>query len=306
MAGSEGPARPSGPAESGSTDELPWAAARIPRLPPVPAGGYVDANSYLGEWPTRRLNGSPPPSGSQVADERLRLMDRLGIRRAAVALLDGVLLKDAGVANVELHALVRRRPERYFPLYTLNPTFPAWEEHLARCRDAYGLAPGRGAIRLYPAYQGYGLDDPRLDGALERLAGLDLPVVLTLQLEDARTHHPALHAPDVQAAEALALVRRWPRLRWVLAGGTYREVRAIGTGLPKEARVWFDIARVQGPIDCIRLLCEEVGAGRLLFGTNLPFTVAESPILELADARLAAAEDAAVRYGNAREALGVE
>ena len=58
-------------------------------------------------------------------------------------------------------------------------------------------------------------------------------------------------------------------------------------------------------MDCIRSLRDEVGVHRLLFGSNLPFIVPESPIMELADARLPESEDADVRYRNATAALGV-
>jgi predicted TIM-barrel fold metal-dependent hydrolase len=290
--------------ETGET--LPWAAAAVPYAPQPGPGGLVDANSFLGEWPARRLNGSPPPGPAALVAQRLALMDRLGIRKAAVALLDGVLLKDASVANAELHAMVGGHADRFFPVYTLNPTFPDAEEHLERCRDAYGLAPGAGAVRLHPSFQGYSLEDDRLAAALRHLRRLDLPVVLTLQLEDSRIHHPAIQVPDPDAAAVAGLVNRWPDVRWILAGGRTNEVQAIGSKLWREARAWFDIARVQGPMDCVRALCDELGAQRLLFGTDLPFIVPESPIMELADARLPEAEEAAIRWRSAAVALGVE
>ncbi len=276
--------------------------AWLPRLP-QPDGGYVDANSALGEWPSRRLNGSPPPTGAALVEQRLRLMDARGIRRAAVCSLDAVWLKDCGVANAELHALVGGHP-RFFPVYTLNPTFPAWLEHLERCIGDYGLAAGTGAIRLLPSYHGYRLDDPRLEPCLERLAALDLPVILPLQLEDARMHHPAMRVPDLDPAAVVSLLRRWLSLRWIIASAVFGQVQAIGRELSPEARVWFDLSRVQGPIDDVRTLAAELGARRLLFGTNLPLHVAESAMLSLADAQLPPADDAAIRFGNARDALG--
>jgi predicted TIM-barrel fold metal-dependent hydrolase len=286
-------------------DALPWASARIPRAPQPGPGGLVDANSFLGEWPGRRLNGSPPPAREALVAERLRLMARVGIRRAAVALLDGVLLKDAGVANAELHTLIGEHAAQLFPVYTLNPTFPDGAEQLARCRDEFGLAAGTGAVRIHPSFQRYALDDVRLAAVLRQLRRLDLPVVLTLQLEDARIHHPAIQVPDPQPEAVADLVNRWPDVRWVMAGGRYREVQEIGRRLWREARAWFDVARVQGPMDCIRLLRDTVGAHRLLFGTNLPFIVPQSPIMELGDARLSAAEDADVRYRNAAASLSL-
>ena len=83
-------------------------------------------------------------------------------------------------------------------------------------------------------------------------------------------------------------------------------MQTIGTRVPRDTRVWFDIARVQGPMDCLRLLRDTVGVHRLLFGTNLPFIVPESPIMELGDARLPDQEDEAVRYRNAGVALGID
>ena len=282
-----------------------WAAARVPRLPAPPGGGYLDANGWLGEWPARRLNGSPPPARQALVEQRLRLMDRLGIQLAAVSLLESVWLKDCGTANVELHALVGARRDRFFPVYTLNPTFPIWQAHLERYRGDYGLAPGTGAVRLLPAYHGYRLEDGGADACLDRLAALDVPVLLTVQLEDARMHHPAMRVPDLAPASVLAAVGRWPAIRWVVANAVHAQALAIGQQLPPGARVWFDIARVQGPVDCLRSLRGALGAGRLLFGTNQPLHVAASPILELADAHLDPAEDAAVRYANARAALGI-
>ena len=122
----------------------------MPRVPAPGPGGYLDANSYLGEWPSRPAAGSLLQSRQDLVDQRLRQMDRLGIRRAAISLLEGVWLKDSGCGNEALQRLVGDRADRFFPVYTLNPSFPAWPEHLDRCLQEYGLAPGRGAVRVRP------------------------------------------------------------------------------------------------------------------------------------------------------------
>jgi predicted TIM-barrel fold metal-dependent hydrolase len=275
----------------------------------------VDASSFLGEWPSRRLNGSPAPAGEALVEGRLRLMDRLGVRRAAVSRLESVWLKDAGVGNAELFALVGRLPARFFPVYTLDPTFPSWPEQLDRCVETYGLAAGTGAIRLLPTYHGYGIgqtiatgsgESASFDECLERLEALGLPVVLTLQLDDTRMQHPGMRVPDLAVADVVAAVSRRPALRWVVTGALQTQMLAIARQLPPDARVWFELSRVQGPIDGIPMLRDRIGVDRLLFGTNLPLHVAESPIVELADAWLSPDEDAAVRYGNARQALGID
>ena len=58
-------------------------------------------------------------------------------------------------------------------------------------------------------------------------------------------------------------------------------------------------------MDGLRRLRDTVGVHRHLFGTDLPFVVAESPVAELAGARLPAAEGAAVRSGYAGAMPGI-
>jgi predicted TIM-barrel fold metal-dependent hydrolase len=62
---------------------------------------------------------------------------------------------------------------------------------------------------------------------------------------------------------------------------------------------------VQSPMDCVAALRDKVGIQRLVFGSNLPFIVPESPIMEIADARLSEEEDAAIRFKNAEAAFGL-
>jgi hypothetical protein len=171
----------------------------------------IDVNSFLGEWPSRRLHGSPPPSPAGLLDRRIEQMERSGIDFALVSPLDAVLLKDVDVANRELHDLLVAHPaasEYVRPAYVLNPTWPAWEEHLEQCLGDYRLSPAGGAIRLVPGYHGYRLDDESLASFFARVAARALPVIVTVQLEDSRMHHPAMRVPDVSLDQIAARIGR--------------------------------------------------------------------------------------------------
>ena len=275
-----------------------------PEVPLPGEGGFFDANSALGEWPSRRVNSLTLQDRPALVRQRLALMDKRGIRRAAVSLLEGVFLKDSSVANQDLHDLVAGQ-DRLLPVYTLDPLFPAWREHLEQCVRDFGLARGTGALRIVHSYHGYSLDHPALDALLAAVAPLDVPVLLPVQMEDARLHQPAMPVPDLAPAAVAALVNRWPQVRWIVTTAIYAQVNAIAAQLGPAARCWFDIARVQGPVDDVRRLVSEVGLQRLVFGTNLPLHVAESAILELADAHLPPEQDATIRYQNAERAFGL-
>jgi len=271
----------------------------------------IDVNSFLGDWPSRRLHASPPTTPAAQLARRLQSMERHGIERAVVSPLDAVFLKDVDIANHELHELLARQPSasrRVTPAYVINPTWPAWAEHLERCRNGYGGRAARGVIRLLPGYHAYRLDDESIRPCLDRLAELELAVIVTVQLEDSRMHHPVMRVPDVSLDEVVSVIGRYPSTRWIIANCIGSQIRTVCERLSADAQVWFDVARVQGPVDALRTLAAApgVGVGRLLFGTNMPLLVPESPLMELADARLTSDEERALGRGNALAAFGLD
>ena len=259
----------------------------------------IDTNAFLGDWPTRRIHGSPPPSLERLVSQRLAEMDHYGIETAIVSPLDAVLLKDTDVANRELSDLLTTQP-RLLPAFVLNPTWPTWQEQLERALTQY-TRPA--AIRLLPGHHTYKLDDLALNPFFKRLAEQKVTVIVTLQLEDSRMHHPAMRVPDVANEDVVGDIELFPGCRWLISNGIGAQIQSIAKRLPAAAPVWFDVARVQGPVDALRTLAAAPGVGlkRLVFGTNLPFLVPESPLMELADARYSDDEAHAIARGNAAE-----
>src|SRR5262245_8580128 len=92
----------------------------------------IDANAYIGEWPFRAIDYTTP-------DSLLRKMDAMGVEKAIVSRLANVFYKDVLVGNRQLHAIVRRHPDRFVPAYTINPAFPGWEEDLQICIAELGM-----------------------------------------------------------------------------------------------------------------------------------------------------------------------
>ena len=82
----------------------------------------------------------------------------------------------------------------------------------------------------------------------------------------------AMQVPDLDPGAVAALAARRPGLRLVVTGAMGNQIRATAGGLPGEARVWFDVSRVQGPIDALRSLCREVGRGACCSARTSPCT----------------------------------
>jgi predicted TIM-barrel fold metal-dependent hydrolase len=209
-----------------------------------------------------------------------------------------------------LAALVAPHADRFLPLYAINPAFPGWDADLDRCVRDLGLAAGRGGLRLYPNYHQFALDGPEAAALLERAVRLDVPVAVSVRLEDERTHHWLVKVPAVSTETLSAAVAAHPDVRWIVCGLHAPEIRGLwqaleSNGAAGRARLLFDLSLVQGPIDECALLVRTVGADRLAFGTNLPLTVAESPALALAYAGLAPETKAQIAAGNATRLFGL-
>lgn len=254
----------------------------------------IDANAYLGNWPFRNLRYT-----THIA--LLDKMDALGIEKAVVSPLENVFYKDQLAGNRQLHAEVGHHADRFLPAYTINPTFPGWEEDLAICVQEFGMR----VMRLHPNYHQYALDSAEGTAVLEAARGHGFVVVLTTGMEDTRHHHPLVKVPDVPSEQVAAAVSAFSDVRFLVAAANFSGINAVWTQAAHSANLHFDISRVQGPVGDIEKLCATMGTGRVLLGTNLPLHVPEAATLAVEHAKITADERANIVRGNAARLFGL-
>jgi len=247
----------------------------------------VDSNAFLGEWPFRKLPHT-------TADGFLRLMDKLGVDKAAVSSLHAVFYKDCAVANRLLHEQVRGHADRLIPVGTVNPSFPAWEDDLKECVEALGAR----AIKLFPAYHNYGFKDAALLDALDRIADARLPVILSVMLEDPRVHHWLLKVPRPEVADVAEPLKARPNAKIILASATSLVATSVAKLAP-ESKFCVETSKVEGPVKCVELLVRELGAQRVLLGTAAPLMNPAGALNAATQPGLSDAERQAVLGGNA-------
>ncbi len=255
----------------------------------------IDANAYIGNWPFRKL-----PITTHIA--LLDKMDALGIEKAVVSSLENVFYKDQLAGNRQLHAEVDHHADRLLPAFTINPTFPGWEDDLALCVEDLGMR----AMRLHPNYHQFALDSAEGTAVLETARAHGFVVILTTGLEDTRHHHPLIKVPDVPGAEVAAAVSAYADVRFLIAAANFSGITAIWSQCTSVPNLHFEISRVQGPVGDIEKLCGTMGADRVLLGTNLPLHVPEAATLAIEHAKITAEERRKIVNGNAAELLGLE
>ena len=254
----------------------------------------IDANAYLGNWPFRKLRYT-----THIA--LLDKMDALGIEQAVVSPLENVFYKDQLAGNRQLHAEADHHADRLLPAYTINPTFPGWEEDLAICVREFGMR----VMRLHPNYHQFGLDSAAGSAVLEAARAHNFVVILTTGLEDTRHHHPLVKVPDVPGEQVAAAVAAYPNVRFLVAAANFSGINAIWSQCAQPRNLHFEVSRVQGPVGDIEKLCGTMGADRVLLGTNLPLHVPEAATLAVEHAKITAAEGRLIVQGNAVRLFGL-
>lgn len=250
----------------------------------------IDTSAFLGAYPFRRVPGTSP-------EAVMAAMDRLAIDEAWVTHLPGVFWRDPAAGNSWLFDTCSRFP-RLRPVPAVHPAIAGWRNVLEAARVA-----GAPAVRCDPTH--YGLDP---SGQTMRVLGVacaqaELPLVVSVRLEDGRQRHPNDRAAELPAAAVRSLVRCDPALRLLLthADRPFIEEVHFGSTAEEAARLWWDICWIWGPPeDHLETLLRTIGCGRFVLGTGQPLRIPESALAKLDLLDLAAPDRAAIESGNAR------
>ena len=257
--------------------------------------GIIDTNVYLSHWAVRHSWASTP---AQLT-ARLR---RHHVASAWTASFEGALHSDIGGVNARLaETCARDGGGLLVPVGTVNPTLPDWEDDLRRCHEVHRMK----AVRLFPNYHGYTLDDPRFAACLEHAARRELLVQIPLSLEDDRSPNPVLAAPNVVPAPLPEVLAKIPQARVMLLNAGARVLVGNPALLTRlvEAGVWFDLATLEG-VAGIEGVLQRAPAVQLTFGSHSPYFYFEAALLKLQESILTAGQLAAICQGHARAALG--
>jgi len=234
----------------------------------------TDVRTLFGSWPKRPLDLS--------AADLARDLRRAGISRAITVSSNAVLYDDVA-GNAETLAACAAEPT-FLPAASLHPhNYLASEGRAAALREQ-----GFRAARFCNKLQGFSLDLYCFARLLADLAQAGLPCIVdAVALDDA--HKLARLSRDTGAtiivtnlgytfeAEAIALAQDFPRL-------------------------YFDAGRLTAP-DGIALFCREVGAHRLVYGSDYPFDDILPSLLLLQNAGVSPSETKMIASGTIEELL---
>ena len=250
----------------------------------------IDVNACAGNWVFRILPESSPESLYQKLKAE-------GIENAFVSSIEGIFFDEPQLANEKLFSEIKDLPF-FLPVAVLNPKLANWKKSLKVCCENYNIR----AIKLYPNYHLYNLDDDHAQRLITLAGERDLTVIVQLRVQDTRAQNPLCLVPDVDVASVIKVADKIKGTRFVIGGIKYNEAQSMAKQITELDNVWIDISNVEY-MDVLRRLINLYGTRQILFGTHAPFFVIRSAVLKLKEACLTEQEHKSITIYNAIEAL---
>jgi predicted TIM-barrel fold metal-dependent hydrolase len=226
----------------------------------------IDAHTHMGPY----FNFHIP---NNDAGSMIKVMDRLGVNMACTSPHVGIT-PDFGMGNDMAVQAMRDYPGRFFGYITVNGNYPEEiVEEIERCHDM-----GMRGFKIHPSLHGYPADGENLKPMWEYANEEDLPVLSHTWGGD-RTCSPEVLGK---------LAEEYPNVPVILghSGGTpagYDEAIAVAK---KQENIFLETCCSSVVYGMIERFVREVGADRVLFGSDMPFVNANAQIGKILYARI--------------------
>ncbi|MBN1674800.1 MAG: amidohydrolase family protein [Kiritimatiellae bacterium] len=262
----------------------------------------IDYVASLGSFAFRHVPDSDAPG-------LLRLMDGEAIDLALVSSLESVMYRNVQQGNLLLAERIAPHSDRFIGAAVINPAYAAAADDARYCLESLGMK----AIRLYPSYHGYALDDSRVADVVSVARGTHVPVSIAMRVEDERQRHWLIDPPAVASDSVARLLTVFPDVAFVIERGSFEELAALGTAAPQATNWSADMSGrfLSGPPGStpagrhLKRLLATLGAARLVFGTDMPLQYPRVARLKLDSLELDATSRGQIAGGNAARLLGL-
>jgi hypothetical protein len=249
-----------------------------------------DAHAHLAHDGCMGVAGCALPYND--AEGLVGSMDRMGIDRAMVSSWGGIALGDREGNEVTLQA-VQRFPDRLVAFGTLNPQYP----ELCQAEFDRVFASGRvRGFKPYPPYQHYPLDGERNRPLLAWSNERGAPVLC----------HAGLGGHCVTPEQVDKLAPEYPRANFLFAhvGQSYSVAEKCVEVCRRHPNVYCEITYTAITYGLIEYLVREIGAERVLFGTDCVMRDPAPQLGWVAWARISLEDKRRILGGNMRRILG--
>ena len=250
----------------------------------------IDVNAYVGHFAFRWLRHN-------TAMSLLALMDAKQIDKAVVSSAGAITYRNAQAGNEEVAAEVRGHSDRLVPFAVVNPFYAGWQDDLKICNEEFGMT----GLRLYPKWHNYQLSSPCCRELVDAATEQGMVISIPIRVEDNCQRSWLLNVPDVPLEEIVDLVKTHPKARFILLNGigyTQCQLGRRDNDLPPNYAI--GLSRLSAVLaNELGQLIANLGAGRVMFGTGMPFDYPDAALVKLNVLDASEADKESIRSRNA-------
>jgi len=227
----------------------------------------IDCHGHLGNWQHVHMP-------KNTVEHIIETMDYLGVDRLCLSHFLGCLIDCPG-GNDLLAEAVGQYPDRFIGQITINPNCP--DEilpELDRCRNRHGMR----LAKLHPVFHDQPVDGKGYEAFWRYAEEMDM-IVLVHTWESDSNCGPELFG---------RVAREHPRAKIILAhaGVTQKGCQQAISTAKKHDNLYLDTASSQPHLGMIERFVREVGADRVLFGSDIPLLEPAAQLGRIAYARI--------------------
>ena len=226
----------------------------------------IDFNCFIGTWAFY-------PTYVETIDQLKALHAKNGITKGYVSSLKSVTYRDYFFSEEELHEAIKDTDYRH--VMTVDPRFPACLDIVKYGIENWDIA----AVRIVPGFQGYKLTDTRLEDLCELMRANDLPLYITLHMQDDRNCYLVQNVPPSKE-ELCAFIDSHHDMKLLLCNASGSELENVSASLLAHPAAFFDISGQRNRMGSVEYLSRSMQE-RLVFGTMAPILATKTACLHL-------------------------
>jgi len=245
----------------------------------------IDCHGHLGSWQLVHM-------AKNSIEEMIETMDRLGIDMLCLSPFLGCFC-DFRRGNDALRETISKYPDRLIGQITVNPNYPHEVlPELRRCESRYGVR----MLKIHPFCHEYPVGGDGYRAFWEYADEKEL-VVLTHTWESDKNCGPQLFGK---------IAREHPKAKIILAhaGGTQEGCRQTIEVIKEHENLYLDTATSQLHVGMIERFVAEVGADRVLFGSDIPLLDPAAQLGRIAFAKIPEEDKQKILGLNIKRLLG--
>ena len=253
----------------------------------------IDVTMYPGHWPFHSISHCDTAS----VLESLVETNTVG---GLLSSMNSIFYKDPLEGYKELIDdldLIRQQRVKLAPI--INPALPYWEkDYTVYCNDN-----SVAALRLIPGYHNYTLSDTCVQSFFERVQDDNIPVFITLRMQDARMRHWLDNSRDVNIMEVQYLLSRSPNIRICLSNCESDTMLKLWHDTGRQSKLYFDTSGLVSEEFYRNIEGHELGH-RILYGSGRPYFAAQCSLEPLHRSTLSFESKERILMKNAQDFLG--